>query len=236
MNTLPERWRQARQALAAAEQRFGREAGSVTLLAVSKTRGPEEILTLAREGQRDFGENYLQEAREKMERLREHPLVWHFIGPVQSNKTREIARRCHWTHSVDRLKIARRLHEARPDDLPPLNVCIQVNIDAEPGKGGTTPAEAGDLAMQILPLSRLKLRGLMALPAPADDFDTQRRSFAQVRALYEELVRGGVPLDTLSMGTTGAMEAAIAEGATMVRLGAALFGPRTRGARRPGAA
>ena len=171
-----------------------------------------------------------------MERLREHPLVWHFIGPVQSNKTREIARRCHWTHSIDRLKIARRLHEARPDDLPPLNVCIQVNIDAEPGKGGTTPAEAGDLVTQILPLSRLKLRGLMALPAPANDFDTQRRAFARVRALYEELVRGGVPLDTLSMGTTGAMEAAVAEGATMVRLGAALFGPRTRGARRAGAA
>ena len=208
----------------------------MALLAVSKTRGPEEILTLAREGQRDFGENYMQEAREKMEQLREHPLVWHFIGPVQSNKTREIARRFHWTHSVDRLKIARRLHEARPDDLPPLNVCIQVNIDAESGKGGTTPAEAGDLAMQILLLSRLKLRGLMALPAPANDFDTQRRAFALVRTLYEELVRGGVPLDTLSMGTTGAMEAAIAEGATMVRLGAALFGPRTRGARRPGAA
>ena len=236
MNTLPERWRQARQAVAAAEQRFGRKAGSVTLLAVSKTRGPEEVLTLAREGQRDFGENYLQEAREKMERLREHSLVWHFIGPVQSNKTREIARRFHWTHSLDRLKIARRLHEARPDDLPPLNICIQVNIDAEPGKGGTTPAEAGDLALQILPLSRLKLRGLMALPAPADDFDTQRRAFARVRAIYDELVREGVPLDTLSMGTTGAMQAAIAEGATMVRLGAALFGPRARGARRAGAA
>lgn len=236
MNALPERWRQTRQALATAEQRFGRKAGSVTLLAVSKTRGAEEILTLAREGQRDFGENYLQEAREKMERLREHPLVWHFIGPVQSNKTREIAWRFHWAHSLDRLKIARRLHEARPDDLPPLNVCIQVNIDAEPGKGGTTPAETGDLAMQILPLSRLKLRGLMALPAPADDFDTQRRAFARVRAIYDELVRGGVPLDTLSMGTTGAMQAAIAEGATMVRLGAALFGPRARGARQAGAA
>lgn len=236
MNALSERWRQARQALAAAEQRFGRKAGSVALLAVSKTRGPEEILTLAREGQRDFGENYVQEAREKMERLREHPLVWHFIGPVQSNKTREIARRFHWAHSLDRLKIAQRLHEARPDELPPLNVCIQVNIDAEPGKGGTTPAEAGDLAMQILPLSRLKLRGLMALPTPADDFDTQRRAFARVRAIYEELVRGGVPLDTLSMGTTGAVQAAIAEGATMVRLGAALFGPRARGARRAGAA
>ena len=226
MNALHERLHRVRQQIAEAERQFGREPGSVKLLAVSKTRGADEVLTLARLGVTDFGENYVQEAQTKIGQLPELALVWHFIGPVQSNKTRPIAQGCHWIHSLDRIKIATRLNQARPAGLPPLNVCIQVNIDAEASKSGVAPESVEPLAEQLRPLSRLKLRGLMALPAPSEDFTAQRRAFASLRQLQEHLAGKGFALDTLSMGTTNDLRAAIAEGATMVRVGTALFGPR----------
>ena len=227
MKSLHEQLQQVRRQIAAAERQFGREAGSVKLLAVSKTRSHADILSLAQLGQLDFGENYVQEALGKIRQLTGQPLTWHFIGPVQSNKTRQIAGHFHWIHSVDRIKIANRLNAARPSGLPPLNICIQVNVDAEPGKAGVAMDEAGQLARQVLPLSRLRLRGLMALPALSNDFTAQRLAFAKLRDLYDRLISAGYPLDTLSMGTTNDMPAAIAEGATLVRIGAALFGPRT---------
>ncbi len=223
---LRERLRRVRRNMAAAEREFGRAAGGVKLLAVSKTRSAAEVLSLARLGQLDFGENYLQEAEDKIRQLQDHGLTWHFIGPIQSNKTRRIARCFHWVHSLDRARIAARLDAARPPELPPLNVCIQVNVDAAPGKSGVSPQEAAALAEQLSALPRLRLRGLMTLPAPAGDFAAQRQPFMTLRRLQERLAERGCPLDTLSMGTTGDMRAAIAEGATMVRIGVALFGPR----------
>ncbi len=228
MKSLHERLQRVRGEIADAERRFGRDAGSVKLLAVSKTRDHADVLSMLQLGQSDFGENYVQEALEKILRLDEQPLTWHFIGPVQSNKTSQIARHFHWVHSVDRVKIAARLNEARPPEMPPLNICIQVNIDAESSKSGVAPGEVAPLAEQLLPLSRLSLRGLMALPAPAKDFATQRQAFMKLRSLQERLIHTGYQLDTLSMGTTNDMQAAIAEGATLVRIGTALFGPRTR--------
>ena len=226
MNELSDRLQRVRRGIAEAEREFGRGVGSVKLLAVSKTRGVGEVLALARLGVADFGENYVQEALGKIGELHEHGFCWHFIGPIQSNKTRAIAEGFHWVHSLARSKIAQRLNAARPADLPPLNVCIQVNIDAETSKSGVAPDAVEPLAEQVRLLPGLKLRGLMALPAPADDFATQRRAFMKLRQLQERLIDNGFPLDTLSMGTTGAMRAAIAEGATMVRIGTALFGPR----------
>ena len=211
-----------------AEQRFGRQPGSVKLLAVSKTRNAADILALAQLGVSDFGENQVQEAQAKIEQLRGHALTWHFIGPIQSNKTRQIAGDFDWVHSVDRSKIADRLHAARPPDKPPLNICIQVNIDAEPSKSGIDPGELPQLAEHLMPLTRLKLRGLMAIPAPVDSLDAQRRAFMKLRLLQEQLSDSAYQADTLSMGMTGDMQAAIAEGATIVRIGTALFGPRMR--------
>ena len=228
MNSLRERLQQVQREIALAERRFGREPGSVKLLAVSKTRDITDILALARLGVADFGENYVQEARAKIEQLSGHPLIWHFIGPIQSNKTRQIAECFDWVHAVDRVKIANRLNTARPSAMPPLNICIQVNIDDEPSKSGVNPGGVERLAEQVLPLSQLKLRGLMALPAPTDDFNAQRRAFMKLRRLQEQLMDRGFGLDTLSMGTTNDMRAAIAEGATIIRIGTALFGPRTR--------
>ena len=228
MKNLHERLQRVRGEIAEAERQFNRGPGSVKLLAVSKTRDHADVLSMLQLGQSDFGENYVQEARGKIEQLSGHPLTWHFIGPIQSNKTRHISQYFHWVHSVDRIKIAHRLNAARPPELPPLNICIQVNVDAELSKSGVTPDEVEQLAEQLLPLSRLNLRGLMTLPAPSDDFTTQRQAFGKLRGLYERLVRTGHGLDTLSMGTTNDMQAAIAEGATMVRVGTALFGPRTR--------
>lgn len=228
MNNLNERLQQVRREVAAAERQFGREPGSVKLLAVSKTRNAGDVLALAQLGVSDFGENYVQEARAKIGQLGGHSLTWHFIGPVQSNKTRQIAEGFDWVHSVDRIKVAHRLNAARPADLPPLNICIQVNIDAESTKSGIAPDEVEQLVGQILPLSRLKLRGLMALPAPTQDFAGQRSGFLRTRRLQEQLIDKGYRLDTLSMGTTGDMRAAIAEGATIIRIGTALFGPRPR--------
>ena len=228
MKNLHERLQQVRREIAEAERQFGREPGSVKLLAVSKTRNAGDVLALAQLGVSDFGENYVREARAKIEQLGGYSLTWHFIGPVQSNKTRQIAEGFDWVHSVDRIRVADRLNASRPADLPPLNICIQVNIDAEFTKSGIAPDEVEQLAGQILPLSRLNLRGLMALPAPTEDFAGQRSGFLRTRRLQEQLIDKGYRLDTLSMGTTGDMRAAIAEGATIIRIGTALFGPRPR--------
>ena len=217
-----------RRRIAAAERRYGRPPGSVTLLAVSKTRPAEDIKEVARIGQRAFGESYGQEALGKIAALDDLPLElqWHFIGPIQANKTRAIAEHFHWVQSVDRLKVARRLSDQRPDELGPLNVCIQVNISGEAGKAGTSVADAAELARAISSLRRLRLRGLMTLPAPSSDFDLQRQPFRELHELLGELNNLGLNLDTLSMGMTQDLEAAIAEGATMVRIGTGIFGPR----------
>ena len=210
----------------AAEQRFQRPPGAVRLLAVGKTQPAAAIAALAAAGQRDFGENYFQEALDKMTELATLELEWHFIGPMQANKTRGIAEHFAWVHSVDRLKIAERLSAQRPDHLPPLNVCLQVNIDREPTKHGLDEAELAEVAHAVATLPRLRLRGLMAIPAPAAEFTAQRRPFAQLRKLRERLADAGLVLDTLSAGMSDDLEAAIAEGATLVRIGTALFGSR----------
>ncbi len=212
-----------------AEQRYGRPAGSVALLAVSKQQPATAIAEVAAAGQTRFGENYLQEALPKMAALAEGEqaeLEWHFIGPIQSNKTRLIAENFAWVHSVDRLKIAQRLSMQRPGELEPLNLCLQVNISGEASKSGVEPAELAELAMAVAALPRLRLRGLMAIPAPCDDFAEQRRACARLREWQEQLAGSGLLLDTLSMGMSDDLEAAIAEGATLVRIGTAIFGPR----------
>ena len=210
----------------AAEQRFQRPPGSVRLLAASKSQSPAAITAIAAAGQTCFGENYVQEALDKMAELATLDLEWHFIGPIQANKTRGIAEHFAWVHGVDRLKIAERLSAQRPDRLPPLNVCLQINIDREPTKHGLDESEVAEVARAVAALPRLRLRGLMAIPAPAADFAAQRRPLARLRELWERLNAGGLALDTLSMGMTDDLEAAIAEGATLVRVGTALFGPR----------
>ncbi len=229
MTDISDNLREVRQRIAAAESRYGRAAGTVRLLAVSKTWPAAMLRRAAAAGQRDFGESYVQEALPKMEALGGLPLCWHFIGPIQSNKTRDIASRFHWVHSVDRIKIARRLSAQRPAGLPPLEVCIQVNISAEASKSGVSAGEAAALAEAVAQLPRLRLRGLMAIPAPTPDFAEQRAHFRQVRVLQDTLIAQGHALDTLSMGMSGDLEAAIAEGATVVRVGTALFGVRGEG-------
>ncbi|MZR62988.1 YggS family pyridoxal phosphate-dependent enzyme [Alcanivorax sp. DP30] len=214
-----------RQEIAEACQQAGRDPAAVTLLAVSKTRSAPELAALADQGQRDFGENYLQEALDKMDALAERDLVWHFIGPIQSNKTRDIAARFDWVHSVDRLKIARRLSEQRPAGLPPLNICIQVNVDDEDSKSGVALAEVEALATAASELSNLALRGLMAIPR-ADSKDGSRHAFRQLAMTLSQLRNTMPALDTLSMGMSADYPVAIEEGATVVRLGTALFGPR----------
>lgn len=209
-----------------AERRFQRQPGSVTLLAVSKGQPAAAIAAMAAAGQHCFGESYLQEALPKQESLRQFDLEWHFIGPIQANKTRGIATHFNWVHSVDRLKIAQRLSNQRPPALPPLNVCLEVNISQEPSKHGLDPAELQAVARAVANLPRLCLRGLMAVPAPSAEFTVQRRPLARLRALQEELISAGLKLDTLSMGMSADLEAAIAEGATLVRVGTALFGAR----------
>ena len=208
----------------------GRPVDAVSLLAVGKTFPAERLLALAAAGQRDFGENYLQEALEKQDRCAtlasDTRLAWHFIGPIQSNKTRAIAERFDWVHSVDRARIARRLSEQRPEAAEPLSICLQVNIDDEDSKSGCAPQELPALAAAVAAMPRLRLRGLMAIPAPRSDATGQRRAFAAVRELYEQLRAGGFALDTLSMGMSADLEAAVAEGATIVRIGTALFGDR----------
>ena len=219
ISTLAERIRSAAQAVQ-------RDPASVGLLAVSKTKPASDLREAYDAGLRDFGENYLQEALGKQAELSDLPLIWHFIGPIQSNKTRAIAEHFAWVHSVDRLKIAQRLSEQRPPELPPLNICIQVNVSGEASKSGCSPEDLPALAQAISLLPNLKLRGLMAIPEPTDDRDEQNASFAAVSTLQAQL---GLPLDTLSMGMSHDLEAAIAQGATWVRIGTALFGARNYG-------
>jgi hypothetical protein len=204
----------------------GRDAAGVRLLAVSKTFDAAAVRDMAACGQREFGENYVQEALEKQVQLSDLPLVWHFIGPIQSNKTRPIAENFSWVHGVDRLKIAERLSAQRPAGLPPLQVCIEVNVSGEASKGGVSVADLPALADAVATLPRLQLRGLMAIPAPAADVAVQRPAFRQVREAFEALNARGHALDTLSMGMSADLEAAILEGATIVRVGTALFGER----------
>ncbi|WP_372695752.1 YggS family pyridoxal phosphate-dependent enzyme [Immundisolibacter sp.] len=220
------RWRAVQARLRAAEQRFGREAGSVGLVAVTKTQSVARIRQLAALGQRAFGENYLQEARPKLDACAGLGLEWHFIGTVQSNKAAEVARRFDWVHTVASPQQARRLAQARPAERAPLNVCLQVNADDAPGKAGVAPHDAAQLAALVASLPALRLRGLMTVPAREDAFDTQREPFRVLRRLLDDLREQGFDLDTLSMGMSGDLEAAVAEGATLVRIGTALFGPR----------
>jgi hypothetical protein len=213
------------QAVAAA----GRAPGSVRLLAVSKTFPAAAVRAAYSAGQTAFGENYLQEALDKIAALADLPLEWHFIGPIQSNKTRPIAEHFHWVHSVDRLKVAERLSAQRPPHLPPLNICLQVNVSGEVSKSGASPEDAPLLAQELSQLPRLRLRGLMAIPAPADDPSAQRAPFRQLHGLLDALNARGLQLDTLSMGMSHDFPAAIMEGATMVRIGTAIFGARDYG-------
>jgi len=215
-----------RDLLAQASLDAGRPGDVVRLLAVSKKQPLEAILAAAAAGQRDFGENFVQEGLQKINACPRHDLRWHFIGHLQANKTRDVAENFHWVHTVDRIKIAARLSAQRPDTLPDLNVCLQVNIDNEPSKSGVTSGELTELAHRVLELPRIRLRGLMCLPAMRQEFDAQRQAFAGLRHLYETLLKEGMALDTLSMGMSEDFRAAIFEGSTMVRIGTAVFGPR----------
>ena len=232
MISIAQRIETVRKRITDAEKQAGRPPGAVQLLAVSKTRPVADLRAALAAGQGCFGENYLQEALHKIAELADETIEWHFIGPIQSNKTRDIATRFDWVHSVDRLKVARRLSEQRPPDLAPLNVCLQVNTSGEQSKSGVTPEQTPELALAVAGLPGLRLRGLMTLPAPAGDFEQQRGPFRQLRTLYEQLQAQGLALDTLSMGMTNDLEAAITEGATLVRIGTAIFGPRPETASR----
>ena len=226
MTTIPGNLQHVRARIATACQRAGRGVEEVTLLAVSKTFGADAVRAAAAAGQRAFGENYIQEGVEKIAALRDLGLMWHCIGPIQSNKTRLVAEHFDWVHTVDRLKIAERLSAQRPADRPPLNVCIQVNIDGGANKSGVAPGEALALARAVAALPLLKLRGLMSIPEIAPDFEAARAVHASARALFDQLNADGLGLDTLSMGMSDDLEAAIAAGSTMVRIGTAIFGSR----------
>jgi pyridoxal phosphate enzyme (YggS family) len=217
-----------RARIAAAEHEAQRAPGSVTLLAVSKTFAADAVRDALAAGQHAFGENYVQEALDKIEALADvrKQIEWHFIGPLQSNKTRPVAEQFDWVHSIDRLKIAQRLSEQRPAALPPLNVCLQVNISGEASKSGAAPADVPVLARAIAALPRLRLRGLMAIPEAADDLAAQRAPHHALRALFDRLRADGLALDTVSAGMSADLEAAILEGATLVRIGTAIFGAR----------
>ena len=222
----PARLEAVRARIAAAERRAGREPGSVRLLAVSKQQPLEAIEAAALAGQLEFGENYVQEGVAKVEALRGRPLTWHFIGRLQGNKSREVAEHFQWVHTVDRERIATRLDAQRPPLAPPLEVLLQVRLGDEPAKGGATPQELPWLADAVGGLPRLKLRGLMCIPPPASDEAAQRAPFRRLRELLEDLNRRGHALDVLSMGMSDDLEAAVLEGATLVRIGTAIFGPR----------
>lgn len=221
---------QVRKAISEAARVAGRAPDSVSLLAVSKTFGPEAVIEAADAGQREFGENYVQEALDKIASVKalrpDLDLVWHFIGPLQSNKTRLVAEQVDWVHSVDRIKIAQRLSDQRPDSLPPLNICLQVNVSGEVSKSGVAPEKLLALAAAVTGMPRLRLRGLMAIPEPEDDPVLQRRPFSLLRELQQQLSAAGILTDTLSMGMSADMAAAITEGATIVRIGTAIFGRR----------
>ncbi|MFV3387064.1 YggS family pyridoxal phosphate-dependent enzyme [Pseudomonas sp. NY15364] len=226
MSTIAENIAKVGARIREAAQASQRNFADIGLLAVSKTKPADAIREAHAVGVRDFGENYLQEALEKQVELGDLPLIWHFIGPIQSNKTRPIAEHFDWVHSVDRLKIAQRLSDQRPAHLPPLNICLQVNVSGEDSKSGCRPDELTALAQAVVALPNLRLRGLMAIPEPTDDVAAQHAAFARLRQLRDELA---LNLDTLSMGMSHDLEAAIAEGATWVRIGTALFGARDYG-------
>lgn len=226
MTTIQTRIDAVRERIRLACAAHGRTPEDVTLLAVSKTFGPDAVQAAYATGQTAFGENYIQEAVEKITALRHLPLQWHCIGPIQSNKTRLVAEHFDWVHTVDRLKIAQRLSEQRPDALPALQVCIQVNVDGGPTKSGVAPEDALALAREIAKLPSLQLRGLMCIPEPASNFVAACALFIRARALFDTLNAKGLKLDTLSMGMSADMEAAIASGSTMVRVGSAIFGER----------
>lgn len=226
MSTIAERTRALLEEIARLEARHGRAPGSVTLLGISKTHDAARVRAAHAAGLSQFGESYVQEALPKIEALADLPLTWHFVGRIQGNKTAAIASGFAWVHGIDRLRIARRLDEQRPPHLPPLDCCIEVNLSGEASKGGATPQELPALATAIAALPRLRLRGLMTLPAPSQGLAAQRLPFARLARCLAGLQRDVAGLDTLSMGMSDDMEAAIAEGATLVRIGTALFGPR----------
>jgi len=232
MTMIGDNLQQVRYRIAAACTGAGRSPESVRLLAVSKTFPAEALRAAHAVGQRAFGENYVQEALDKIEALADlrGELEWHCIGPLQSNKTRVVAEQFDWVHSVDRLKIAQRLSEQRPPHLPPLQLCLQVNVDGGANKSGVSAAEAPALARAVAALPRLRLRGLMAIPEPAPDFETQRQLFLRVTRLYEAMRADGLALDVLSLGMSADLEAAVAAGSTLVRVGTAIFGGRPRSA------
>lgn len=231
MSTIAHNLQAVTQAIVAATAEAQRSPGSTRLLAVSKTFGADAVLEAVAAGQRAFGENYLQEGVDKIRAVREalpaQQLEWHFIGPIQSNKTRPIAEHFDWVHTVEREKIAVRLSEQRPDGLAPLNICLQVNISGEASKSGVAPGEVLALARQVATLPKLQLRGLMAIPEPTDEESGQRAAFRRMRELFDSLRAEGLALDTLSMGMSADMRAAILEGATIVRVGSAIFGARS---------
>lgn len=226
MTTIAKCLQAIRDRIHNAESAAGRNQGEVMLLAVSKAHPTEAVRAAYAAGQQAFGENYLQEALAKQQELADLTIAWHFIGPLQSNKTQAIAQHFSWVHSVDRLKIAERLNAARPADLPRLQVCLQVNVSGETSKGGVAATEAFALAQAIAKLPRLQLRGLMAIPAPTNSIAKQRQQFRMVRELQEAMQAQGLTLDTLSMGMSDDFPAAIAEGATIIRVGSAIFGAR----------
>ncbi|TAM55157.1 MAG: YggS family pyridoxal phosphate-dependent enzyme [Paraburkholderia sp.] len=228
MSHIAENLQQVHARIERAARAAQRPTDAIRLLAVSKTFAADDIRTAFVAGQRAFGENYVQEAVSKIEALADlrTEIEWHFIGPLQSNKTRPVAEHFDWVHSIDRLKIAQRLSEQRPDTLPPLNVCLQVNVSGEASKSGVAPEDAPAVAREIAGLPKLRLRGLMSIPEPAADPAAQREPHRILRELYETLRAQGVALDTLSMGMSGDLEAAVLEGATMVRIGTAIFGKR----------
>lgn len=226
MTTIALNLQAVRECIERAASRHGRAASEIALLAVSKTCPPSYIEEAFNAGQKAFGESYAQEGVKKITALAHLDLQWHFIGPVQSNKTRLVAEQFQWVHGIERERIAQRLSAARPDNLQPLDVCIQVNVSGEGSKSGVAPGEERHLADVITSLPRLRLRGLMAIPEPTRDTRLQRKRYALLRELQEALIRLGHPLDTLSMGMSDDLDAAIAEGATLVRVGTAIFGPR----------
>ena len=231
MSSINDNLQAVQQAIRVAATAVSRDPHAITLLAVSKTFGIDAVIEATKAGQRAFGENYVQEAVDKIIAARALlptlDLDWHFIGPIQSNKTRLIAEHFDWVHSVDREKIARRLSEQRPSHLPPLNLCLQVNVSGEASKSGAAISDTVTLAGILSTLPGVRLRGLMAIPEPTDDIAQQRAAFAKVRALFQQCRDAGIDLDTLSMGMSADLSAAIAEGATIVRIGSAIFGKRT---------
>jgi len=229
MDTIENRLQAVKSRIAAACRLAARDPRDIVLVAVAKGFPAADMRAAHAAGQRDFGENHVQEALAKLAELGGRDLVWHFIGPLQSNKTRPVAERFDWVHSIDRLKVAERLAAQRPGRLPPLQVCVQVNVSGEASKSGVSPEAAPGLAHAVAGLPRLRLRGLMTIPEPTSDTALQRQRFETLRSLEKRLVREGLALDTLSMGMSDDLEAAIEAGATMVRVGTAIFGPRPSG-------